>query len=153
MTKPSADLPSASQPSADGDGLVRAIGPLGLTAGVINIVVGGSIFVLPAALSSDLGTAAPLAYFVGAAVMALVTISFVAVARRTASSGGPYAYVEQAFGTYPGFLSGLLTWLAGVFASAAVAAALVDSLSTIVPILDQPLAVLIRASIELEPPR
>jgi len=131
---------SESHVSRDGEGLVRAIGPLGLTAGVINIVVGGSIFVLPAALSSDLGTAAPLAYFVGAAVMALVTISFAAVARRTASSGGPYAYVEQAFGTYPGFLSGLLTWLAGVFASAAVAAALVDSLSTIVPMLHEPFA-------------
>jgi amino acid transporter len=107
---------------------------------VINIVVGGSIFVMPAALSRDLGTAAPLAYFVGAAVMALVTFSFAEVARRTVASGGPYAYVEQAFGIFPGFLAGLLVWLAGMFASAAVAAALVDSLGKVAPVLHQPFA-------------
>jgi len=135
------DRDSASHAATHGDeGLVRAIGPLGLTASVINIVVGGSIFVMPAALSRDLGTAAPLAYFVGAAVMALVTFSFAEVARRTVASGGPYAYVEQAFGLFPGFLAGLLTWLAGMFASAAVAAALVDSLGKVAPALQHPFA-------------
>jgi amino acid transporter len=47
--------------------------------------------------------------------------------------------VESAFGRYPGFLAGLLTWLAVVFACAAVAAALVDSLSTVAPVLQRPL--------------
>ena len=47
---------------------------------------------------------------------------------------------SSAFGRYPGFLAGLLTWLAVVFACAAVAAALVDSLSTMLPVLRLPVA-------------
>lgn len=44
------------------ESLLRAIGPAGLTASVVNIVVGGGIFVLPAILATELGGAAPLAY-------------------------------------------------------------------------------------------
>jgi amino acid transporter len=91
-------------------------------------------------LARELGTAAPAAYLTGAVVMGLVTLAFAEAGRRTVRSGGPYAYVESAFGRYPGFLAGLLTWLAVVFACAAVAAALVDSLSTMVPVLRLPLA-------------
>lgn len=103
-------------------------------------MVGGSIFVLPAALAREVGTAAPWAYLTGTLVMALVTIAFAEVGRRTARSGGPYAYVENAFGRFSGYLAGLLTWLAAAFASGAVAAALVDTLSTVLPVLKVPLA-------------
>ena len=122
------------------ESLRRVIGTGGLAASVVNIVVGGSIFVLPAVLARELGTAAPAAYLTGAVVMGLVTLAFAEAGRRTVRSGGPYAYVESAFGRYPGFLAGLLTWLAVVFACAAVAAALVDSLSTMVPLLQAPVA-------------
>ena len=124
-------------PGAD-ESLRRVIGTGGLAARVVNIVVGGSIFVLPAVLARELGTAAPAAYLTGALVMGLVTFVFAEAGRRTVLSGGPYAYVERAFGRYPGFLAGLLTWLAVVFACAAVAAALVDSMSTLLPVLAQP---------------
>ena len=127
-------------PSAADDSLRRVIGTGGLAASIVNIVVGGSIFVLPAVLARELGTAAPAAYLVGAVVMGLVTLAFAEAGRRTARSGGPYAYVESAFGKYPGFLAGLLTWLAVVFACAAVAAALVDSMSTMLPLLAVPVA-------------
>jgi amino acid transporter len=43
--------------------------------------------------------------------------------------------VEEAFGSYSGYLAGLLTWLAAAFASGAVAAALVDSLRTVATLL------------------
>ena len=122
------------------ESLRRVIGPAGLAASIVNIVVGGSIFVLPAVLARELGAAAPAAYLTGAVVMGLVTLAFAEAGRRTVRSGGPYAYVESAFGAYPGFLAGLLTWLAVVFACAAVAAALVDSLSTMVPLLRLPVA-------------
>jgi APA family basic amino acid/polyamine antiporter len=122
------------------ESLRRVIGPIGLAASVVNIVVGGSIFVLPAVLARELGTAAPAAYLTGAVVMGLVTLAFAEAGRRTVRSGGPYAYVESAFGGFPGFLTGLLTWLAVVFACAAVAAALVDSLRGMLPLLDLPWA-------------
>ncbi len=127
-------------PDSEDEGLLRAIGPVGLGASIINIVVGGSIFVLPAALAREVGTAAPWAYLTGTLVMALVTIAFAQVGRRTVRSGGPYAYVEDAFGSFAGYLAGLLTWLAAAFASGAVAAALVDTLSTVAPLLKAPLA-------------
>jgi basic amino acid/polyamine antiporter, APA family len=129
---------TAVHPPSD-DSLRRVIGPAGLAASIVNIVVGGSIFVLPAVLARELGNAAPAAYLTGAVVMGLVTLAFAAAGRKTVRSGGPYAYVESAFGRYPGFLAGLLTWLAVVFACAAVAAALVDSLSTVAPVLQRPL--------------
>ena len=112
------------------EGLLRAIGPVGLALSVVNVTVGGSIFVLPAVLARDLGTAAPTAYLSGAAVMALVALAFAEAGRRTTVSGGPYAYVERAFGQFPGYLAGLLTWLATIVACGAVGAALVDSLAT-----------------------
>ncbi|HYC33987.1 MAG TPA: APC family permease [Gemmatimonadales bacterium] len=118
--------------------LRRVIGPAALAASVVNIVVGGSIFVLPAVLTRELGTAAPAAYLTATVVMGLVTLAFAEAGRRTTVSGGPYAYVERAFGRLPGFLAGLLTWLAVVFACAAVAAALVDSLAGTVAGLNQP---------------
>jgi amino acid transporter len=113
---------------------------MGLAASIVNIVVGGSIFVLPAALAREVGSAAPVAYLIGTAVMGLVALSFAQAGRRTSRSGGPYVYVESAFGRYPGYLAGLLTWLAAAFASAAVAAALVDSVGTVVPSLRLPAA-------------
>lgn len=122
------------------EALLRAIGPVGLAASIVNVVVGGSIFVLPAVLAREVGSAAPAAYLTGAAIMGLVALSFAEAGRRTARSGGPYAYVESAFGAFPGYLAGLLTWLAAVFASGAVAAALVDTLGTVTPLLKQPLA-------------
>jgi len=120
------------------EGQLGAIGPIALTASIVNVVVGGSIFVLPAVLSREVGTAAPAAYLTGVLVMGLVTLSFAEAGRRTARSGGPYAYVESAFGAFPGYLTGLLTWLVCVFASGAVAAALVDSLTTVAPMLKEP---------------
>src|SRR5262245_15879090 len=121
------------------EGLLRAIGPVGLALSVVNVTVGGSIFVLPAVLARELGTAAPAAYLAGAAVMALVALAFAEAGRRTTVSGGPYAYVERAFGQFPGYLAGLLTWLATIVACGAVGAALVDSLATMLPALHQAL--------------
>jgi len=119
------------------EGLVRGIGPVGLALSIVNVTVGGSIFVLPAALARDVGTAAPAAYLAGTGVMALVALAFAQAGRRTTVSGGPYAYVERAFGRFPGYLAGWLTWLATIVACGAVGAALVDSLATMIPPLQQ----------------
>lgn len=120
------------------EGLLRVIGPAALAASIINVVVGGGIFVLPAVVARELGGAAILAYLTGAVVIGLVTLCFAEAGKRVSRSGGAYAYTEAAFGPAAGFLTGVLVWLAGVFASAAVAAALIDSLSTVIPALAQP---------------
>ena len=120
------------------EGLLRVIGPVGLTASIINVVIGGGIFALPAALALALGPASPLAFLLGAVVMGLVTLSLARAGRRVARSGGVYAYAAEAFGPFPGFLAGVLFVVVAVLSNAGVAAALVDSLSLMVPGLGRP---------------
>ena len=120
------------------EGLLRVIGPVGLTASIINVVIGGGIFALPAALALTLGPASPLAFLLGAGVMGLVTLSLARAGSRVARSGGVYAYAAEAFGPFPGFLAGVLFVITAVFSSAGVAAALADSLGLMVPALGRP---------------
>jgi APA family basic amino acid/polyamine antiporter len=121
------------------EGLLRVIGPGGLTGSVINVVIGGGIFALPAALAATLGPASPLAFLLGAAVMGLVTLALARAGSRIARSGGVYAYSAEAFGPLPGFLTGVLFISASVLSNAGVAAALVDSLSLLSPAAARPL--------------
>lgn len=95
----------------------------------MNVTVGGGIFRLPASVAGSLGAAAPLAYLVCAAAMGLIVLCFAEAGSRVALTGGPYAYVEVAFGPFVGFLSGVLLWLVGTFALAAVATLLADALA------------------------
>jgi amino acid transporter len=112
-------------------GLVRAIGVRGLTASIINVTVGAGIFVLPALVAGRLGPAAPLAYIVCAALMALIILCFASAGSRVSLTGGLYAYIEVAFGPFVGFLGGVLYWLMASFAVASVASAFAGSLGVV----------------------
>ncbi len=87
-------------------GLVRAIGVRDLTASIVNVTIGAGIFVLPAFVAGGLGAAAPIAYLVCAALMALIVSCFAAAGSRVSLTGGLYAYVEVAFGPFVAFLAG-----------------------------------------------
>lgn len=115
--------------------LVRALGVWGLAASIVNVTIGGGIFRLPASAASQLGGAAPLAYVVCAVAMGLIVLCFAQAGSRVALTGGPYAYVEVAFGPLPGFLAGVLLWVVGTFALAAVATIFADSLGALIPAL------------------
>ena len=99
------------------------------------MTIGGGIFALPAAVALGLGTAAPLAYIVCVAVMILVVLCFAEAGSRVSLTGGPYAYVETALGGYAGFITGLLLWLCGTFAVAAVSTVFAGSVVTLIPAL------------------
>ncbi len=111
--------------------LVRAIGVRGLTASIINVTIGAGIFVLPAVVAAGLGPAAPIAYVVCAALMALIVLCFAAAGSRVSLTGGLYAYIEVAFGPFVGFLGGVLYWLMASFAVASVASAFAGSLGVV----------------------
>ncbi|MFO0029298.1 MAG: APC family permease [Pseudomonadota bacterium] len=113
-------------PTGAESGLVRAVGFGGLTASVINVIVGGGIFMLPAALFIGMGPAAPLAFVAGALVIVPVALCFAAAGSRVTSTGGPYSYVGAAFGPVAGFVAGALMWITNVTSSAGVAAALTE---------------------------
>ncbi|HTV00755.1 MAG TPA: APC family permease [Luteitalea sp.] len=125
-------------PPAREDTLVRAIGTLGLAASIVNITVGGGIFRLPASVAGALGAAAPLAYLVCAAAMGLIVLCIADAGRRVSLTGGPYAYVGVALGPYAAFLSGLMLWMIGLFAMAAVSTVFAASVGGLVPSLGGP---------------
>jgi len=116
--------------------LVRAVGPLGLAASIVNVTIGGGIFRLPALVAASLHAAAPISFLVCAAAMGLIVVCFAEAGKRVDLTGGPYAYVEVAFGPFVGFLSGVLVWLLGTLSVAAVTTILADSIGALVPTLD-----------------
>jgi basic amino acid/polyamine antiporter, APA family len=118
--------------------LVRAIGVPALTANIINCTIGAGIFVLPALIAKNLGAAAPAAFFVCAAAMALFVTCFAIAGSRVSLSGGLYAYVEVAFGGYAGFLAGVLYFLTAVSSVAGVVNVFVNSVAGLVPVLGIP---------------
>jgi basic amino acid/polyamine antiporter, APA family len=121
-------------------GLVRAIGVRQLTASVINVTIGAGIFVLPAAAAAGLGAAAPIAYVVCAVLMALIVCCFAAAGSRVSLTGGVYAYVEVAFGSFVGFLAGVLYFLMATFAVSSVASAFAGSVGVLWPAAAAPAA-------------
>jgi len=127
-------MPRSDAPAPE-TGLVRAVGVWALAASIVNITVGGGIFRLPAAVGGSLGTAAPLAYLLCALAMGLIVLCFAEAGSRVALTGGPYAYVEVAFGPFVGFLAGVLLWIVGTFALAAVATLFADAVGALVPAL------------------
>ena len=128
---------SATEPGSE-QGLVRAIGVRGLTANIVNTTIGAGIFVLPALVARDLGSAAPLAYLACGLAMTFVVASFAMAGSRVSLTGGIYAYVEVAFGPLIGFLTGFLVWLSCLLAAASVASALAASVALAVPVFDMP---------------
>ena len=118
--------------------LTRAVGFWGLAAAIVNITIGGSIFALPGTLYLALGPAAPLAYILGAALFAPIVLCFAAAGSRLTTTGGPYRYVEAAFGSFAGVLVAAVFWVSSVTGSAGMAAILASQAAHILPILQQP---------------
>jgi amino acid transporter len=115
--------------NSERESLTRVIGTVGLAAGIINVMIGGGIFRVPAVVAASLGAAAPVAYVTCAIAMALIVTCIAAAGRRVTLTGGPYAYVGAALGPYAGFISGVLLWMVGVFATAAVSSVMAASIA------------------------
>ncbi|MBS1735845.1 MAG: amino acid permease [Bacteroidetes bacterium] len=117
------------------EGLKREIGIWGLSANMVNIIIGSGIFVLPAIVAGILGPASIIAYAFCGILMMLIMLCFAEVGSKVTKSGGAYTYVETAFGKYPGFLIFLTMFIATICAVAAVGNALFDTLAAFFPIL------------------
>ncbi len=116
------------------EGLKREIGVWGLTANIINTVIGAGIFVLPALVSEGLGAAGLFAYLFCGFLITMVMLCFAESGSKITVTGGAYAYIEAAFGKYFGFLTtNLFIFGASLMATAAVANAIADTLSYLFP--------------------
>jgi basic amino acid/polyamine antiporter, APA family len=114
-------------------GLIRALGPWSLAAGVFSMIVGAGVFTTPAALGLALGGWAPLAILGCALIVGAVAICCAEGGSRIPTSGGIYGYVEVACGPLPGFLCGMLLLVGDVLACGGVAAALASVIATLAP--------------------
>jgi amino acid transporter len=108
------------------EGLVRKVGPWGLAASIVSIVVGAGIFAVPGALAAAVGPYAPLAFLICGIAIGAVAICFAEGGSRIPTSGGAYGYIEAAFGPLIGYVAGTLLWFGDVLACGGVAAALAD---------------------------
>ena len=124
--------------SVQDEGLVRVIGTGALGLSVVNMVVGAGIFVMPGLIAAVIGPAAILAYLICSVTVALVFLCFAEVGSRVSRSGGAYAYVEEAFGPFVGFIASILFWFGfSALADAAITVIMVDSIAIVVPILGE----------------
>lgn len=129
----------AGTPTVADTGLVRVIGVRGLAANTVNNMVGSGIFVLPAVIAATLGAAAIIAYVICAIAAGLIALVFAEAGSRVSAPGGTYAYIETAFGPFPGFLAGVLFWFGSqMISSAAIATVFVGSLAALMPSLGAP---------------
>lgn len=116
------------------EGLKRYVGVLGLSANIINIIVGAGIFVIPAIVAENMGSTSIVAYLFCGFLIALIMLCFAEAGSKVTNTGGGFAYVEAAFGKYPGFLTGIIALTGSLLADAAVANALIDIIATSSPI-------------------
>src|SRR5579872_1457736 len=114
-------------------GLLRVVTSWGLAASIFNAVVGAGIFTVPAALAASIGVYAPAAFLLCAVGIGSVAICFAEGGSRIPTSGGPYGYIQTAFGPLAGYVAGTLLWISDLFACAGVAAALADVVVSLLP--------------------
>jgi APA family basic amino acid/polyamine antiporter len=120
-----------SDPQTEGV-LKREIGPLGVGATTINIVMGSGLFVIPATLGI-VGGWAPAIIVVCALVMAAVTLCFAEASSRVPTAGGAYGFVGEALGPTAATIVGGQIWVSGTFAGAGILSAAAAQLAPFSP--------------------
>lgn len=113
--------------------LIRVIGRWGLTALVVNGIIGSGIFGLPAPLAAALGSASPWAALLAGSAMAVIAACYAEVASQFTTTGGTYLYVRHALGRFAGLQVGWMTLLVRLAAGAASLNLLVDYLAQFWP--------------------
>ncbi|HTG66091.1 MAG TPA: APC family permease [Flavobacterium sp.] len=112
----------------------RTIGVFGLSANIMNVIIGAGIFALPAIVAASMGASSIIAYVFCGILMALIMLCFAEAASKVTQTGGVYSYIETAFGPYAGFIAGIFTVGGTLLADAAVSNALVNVLGSTHPL-------------------
>jgi amino acid transporter len=104
-----------------------------VTALVINAIIGSGIFGLPSVIARHLGGASTWAWMMGAAINAVIILSFAEVASRFSAAGGAYLYARAALPRLAAILVGWLTFVTRLSAVAAGANLFAVNLGEFVP--------------------
>jgi basic amino acid/polyamine antiporter, APA family len=124
--------------TGESSGLVRTIGRWSLTALMINSIIGSGIFGLPSVIAGRLGPAAPLAYVIAGAGVAVIAGCLSEVASQFREAGGPYLYTRETLGRFWGIQIAWMTWLSRIAAASGTANLFVTYLGQVLPRATQP---------------
>lgn len=113
--------------------LKRTIDTWGLSANIINTIIGAGIFVIPGIVAAGLGSASIFAYLFCGVLVILVMLCFAEVGSKITHPGGAYAYIEETFGKYAGFMAAVLFLISMISSDAAIANALADIMGSFFP--------------------
>lgn len=110
----------------------RGLGPWMALSLVIGNLIGSGVYLLPATLA-PLGINQLLGWLVTiAGALAMATV-FARLGANRPLAGGPYAYVQAAFGPFAGFLAAWSYWVLLWAGNGAIAIAVVSNLSLVFP--------------------
>ncbi len=120
-----------------GERLPRALGVGSATAVVVGSMIGSGIFTVPAIVAGELRSpeAAILCWIAGGLISVCGALSIAELASALPRSGGPFAYLLEAYGPLPAFLLGwtsLTVIMGAVFG--ALAAIFARYLAAVVPL-------------------
>ena len=110
----------------------RGLGFWALLALVVGNMIGSGIYLLPASLA-PLGYNQIVGWLVTIGGAMCLAVVFARLGGRSPAAGGPYAFVNEAFGPLAGFVTAWSYWVMSWVGNAAVAVAVVSSLSLLVP--------------------
>jgi len=130
MTEAGTPLPPVSASPVPHAALRRELGRWDLTAIGVNQVIGGAVFLMPAAVAATIGTAwSP--WFVAAVggLSLVIALCFAEAGSRFTGTGGPYLFARAAFGRFISFEVGWMLWFVRAASWASVVNGLMDSLA------------------------
>lgn len=110
----------------------RALGLMACTALVVGNMIGSGIFLLPASLAA-FGPIALGGWLLTSAGALILAIIFGRLSQLVSKTGGPYAYTEEGYGEFAGFLIAWGYWIALWTGNAGVAVALAGYVGFLVP--------------------
>lgn len=110
----------------------RALGLLACTALVVGNMIGSGIFLLPASLAA-FGPIALGGWLLTSAGALILAIIFGRLSQLVSKTGGPYAYTQEGYGEFAGFLIAWGYWIALWTGNAGVAVALAGYVGFLVP--------------------
>jgi APA family basic amino acid/polyamine antiporter len=110
----------------------RALGLMACTALVVGNMIGSGIFLLPASLAA-FGPIALGGWLLTSAGALILAIIFGRLSRLVSKTGGPYAYTQEGYGEFAGFLIAWGYWIALWTGNAGVAVALAGYVGFLVP--------------------
>ncbi len=110
--------------------LKRVIGRKTLLILSVNSILGSSIFFMPAIAAAYSGAASILAWVAMSVIAIIISTYFAELVSIYPRAGGVYEYTKRAFGEFPSFLVGWVSW---IVANIAISLEIVGSILYIFP--------------------